>query len=370
MNNLQKRKICFTVSNDVSYDQRMEKICTSLSKNGFEVLLMGRIKNNSKALTPKNYRQKRLNCFLQKGFFFYMEFNLQLFLQLLFTDFDIICAIDLDTILPCYFVSAIKHKIRVYDAHELFTEQKEIVTRKNVQFVWNKIEALVLPRFNYGYTVNDFIQTFFQKRYGVSYEVIRNLPNKQFVNITDGNNSEHFIIYQGAVNEGRSFETIIPAMKNINSKLFIFGEGNFFTQTRQLIKEHSLEDKVFLKGNSLPADLKIITPQALFGLTVFEATGLNQIHSLSNRFFDYIMAGIPQVCIAFPEYKQLNDIYHVALMITDTDAASISNAMNKLLADTVLYQQLKQNCLKAREVLNWEYEEEPKLLNFYHHISK
>jgi hypothetical protein len=44
----------------------------------------------------------------------------------------IVC-VDLDTILPIYFASVIKGKNRVYDAHELFTEQKEIVTRPSVQ---------------------------------------------------------------------------------------------------------------------------------------------------------------------------------------------------------------------------------------------
>jgi hypothetical protein len=83
------------------------------------------------SLTPQAFKQKRLNCFFEKGFLFYTEYNLRLFFFLLFQKADIICAIDLDTILPVYFVTALKKQKRVYDAHELFTEQKEVITSRS-----------------------------------------------------------------------------------------------------------------------------------------------------------------------------------------------------------------------------------------------
>ena len=107
----------------------------------------------------------------------------------------------------------------------------------------------------------------------------------------------------------------------------------------------------------LPDELKKITPTATIAIMLFEQTGLNQYHSLANRFFDYIMAGIPQVCINYPEYKAINDIYRVAYMIEDTKPDTIADAFNVLLNDKALYQKLKANCLKARKVLNWESQE-------------
>jgi len=69
------------------------------------------------------------------------------------------------------------------------------------------------------------------------------------------------------------------------------------------------------------------------------------------------MAGIPQVCVDFPEYRKINDEFDVALMIGNTETNTIVSAMNNLLHDDVLYERLRQNCLKAREALNWEHEE-------------
>ncbi len=343
----------------------MQRICHSLVKEDFEVLLVGRLLKDSIPLKKNSYAQKRLKCFFNKGLSFYVEYNFRLFFFLLFQKVDFICAIDLDTILAVYFVSVLRNKKRVYDAHELFTEQKEIITRPFVHSIWLMIEKFTVPKFKNGYTVNQFIQNEFKIKYGVEYEVIRNLPIKPEINVSSS--IMNFIIYQGAVNEGRSFETLIPAMKKIETTLVICGKGNYFEQTKRLIEENKIANKVELRGYVSPDELFQLTPHAKFGLTLFESAGLNQYQSLSNRFFDYIMAGIPQVCVDFPEYKKINDEYNIAVMIENTEINTLVQTMNNLLNDTVVCERLRQNCLKARETLNWQ-NEEIKLKTFWKNI--
>ena len=76
---------------------------------------------------------------------------------------DCICAIDLDTILPCYFISRIKKVPRVYDAHELFCEMKEIVSRPAFIGFGKKLKNLQCPDFVNGYTVSKPIADEFRK---------------------------------------------------------------------------------------------------------------------------------------------------------------------------------------------------------------
>jgi glycosyltransferase involved in cell wall biosynthesis len=348
----------------------MQRICSTLATHGLEVTLVGRKMKNSITLTDQTFKQKRLYCFFQNGFAFYAEYNFRLFFYLLLKQADLFYAVDLDTILPHYFASAIKGKKRIYDAHELFTEQKEIVTRPAVHKFWMVIERFAVPKFKNGYTVNIFIKDELKRRYNVEYSIIRNLPKHYllFPSPQGEGLGVRFIIYQGAVNEGRSFETLIPAMKQVDASLKIYGKGNFFEQTKKLISKNKLEDKIELAGYVIPTQLKQLTQQAYFGLTLFEKTGLNQYYSLSNRFFDYIMAGIPQVCVNYPEYKTINDQYNVALMIDNTDEQTIADALNRLLHDKTLYEQLMQNCVIAREQLNWQ-EEEKKLMTFFREIK-
>lgn len=354
--------LVFTVTTDLSFDQRMQRICSSLSNNGYKVTLVGRQKKVSKTLPPQRYHQKRISCLFERGFLFYAEYQIRLFFFLMFQRMDAVCAIDLDTILPCLLISYIKSVPRVYDAHELFTEMKEVRSRRFVQRVWSAIEKIAVPRFSYGYTVSDGLSSEFYKRYAVSYSTIRNIPPLDTEPLPMDTNA--YLLYQGMVNEGRGFEQLVPAMRKIDHVLVVCGDGNFMPQLKNLIRQHGLQDKIILKGLVLPALLKDITRQAVIGINLVEKDGLNQYYSLPNKFFDYIQAGVPQVSMAYPEYKKLNDQYGVALLIEDLDPEAIANAINVLLSDEGLRSRLRQNCATAKLELNWQIEEQ-KLLRFY-----
>ncbi len=364
-NTASKATLVFTVTTDLTYDQRMIRICTSLANAGYDVTLIGRKLSSSILLSAQPFKQKRINCLFEKGKLFYAEYNIRLFFYLLFKKMDCIGAIDLDTILPCYFISRVKKTKRVYDAHELFCEMKEIVTRPVIYRMWKRIERFTVPKFSHGYTVNQPIADEFKKMYGVDYEVIRNIALLK--EIVPQEKKEKFILYQGAVNEGRSFETLIPAFKNINCKLIICGDGNFIQQAKQLVMSNNLVDKVIFKGKIKPEELTAITQQAYIGITLFDDKGLSNYYSLANRFFDYLHAGIPQLCVNYPVYAEINSQLSIALLVDDISSTNLATQLNNLLTNEVLYKELQQNCLTVRQTLNWQ-QEEKKLIRFYKSI--
>jgi len=213
----------------------MQRICGTLASNGYDVILVGRKLKGSLPLEQKKYRQKRIPCFFTKTKWFYAEYNIRLFFYLLFKRMDAICAIDLDTILPCLWISRWKKIPRIYDAHELFTELKEVITRPRVEKAWKRIEKKVVPKFQLGYTVSEGIAQEFNRRYGVEYKTIRNLPILEPLEPLEP--LEHFVLYQGAVNEARGLEWLVPAMQWVNCKLVICGDGNFMNQAKDLVKK-------------------------------------------------------------------------------------------------------------------------------------
>jgi len=357
--------IYFIVTNDLSYDQRMIRIATSLANAGFTINLVGRKLRNSIPLLHQPFRQKRISCLFTKGKLFYCEYNIRLFFYLLLKKMNCICAIDLDTILPVYVISKIKKVSRVYDAHELFCEMKEVVSRPEIYKVWKRIEKYSVPKFINGYTVNELIADEFNKMYSVDYEVIRNVPLKQHIHIPQ--KKEKYILYQGAVNEGRGFEDIIPAMKLVNPPLIICGDGNFMQKAKRLVSENELHNKIIFKGYLPPAELQKYTLNAWVGINLVDDKGLNNYYSLANRFFDYMHAGIPQLCVGFPSYREINEQSEIAVLITDLSPENIAKQINILLEDEVLYRRLQQNCLQALEIFNWQ-NEEPKLISFYKNL--
>ena len=379
------KKIIFTVTNDLTYDRRMQRICTSLAKAGYEVLLVGRELKDSQPFDNQYFKRKRFKLIFNKGKFFYIEYNIRLFFWLLFQRFDIVCAIDLDTILPCFLVKILSEwtpmkrggKIMVYDAHELFTEVPEVIRRPTIRKIWLNIECFVVPKLKHCYTVSQSVADEFERRYKVKFHLIRNLPLRTMDNGQRTMNNcplsivhcpLSIILYQGNLNEGRGLETAVEAMEDIENAVFwIAGEGDLSEILRGVVKQKKLENKVKFLGYILPENLPQITAQATIGLHISEDKGLSYRYSLANKFLDYIQAGVPQICTQFIEYQRLNEQYDVAILIDKTDKAMLVEAINRLLNDKIVYKKLKDNCLRAAEKLCWE-EEEKKLRAFYNQL--
>jgi len=362
---VQVKKIVFTVTNNLVFDQRMQRICSALAETGYDILLIGRQWPAPAPLTQSNYKQKRLFCFFNKGKLFYAEYNIRLFFFLLFTKADCICAIDLDTILPCYFVSKLKGCKRVYDAHEYFSQLDEVISRPAIYRFWHWVESKMIPRFRNGYTVCQSIAEEFQKNYNATYSVIRNVPVLHEQQITT--EQQPVLLYQGAVNKGRGLDKLLLSLKNIELHLWICGDGNYLSELKLLARSNNLDEKVVWYGMLSPSDLKIKTTSAMIAINPFAQKGLNQYLSLANKFFDYIHAAVPQIAMNYPEYKRINDTFNIAVLIDDLEPSTIAAAVNRLQKDPQLYQSLKQNCLAAKKELNWQ-KEKNKLIQFYHHL--
>lgn len=348
------KHIVFTVTNDLVYDQRMQRICTALSGSGFECTLIGRERSTSSPLAPYPFKQVRLRCWFDKGKLFYLEYNIRLFFALLTMRAYAFCAIDLDTALPVYCVAKIQRKPFVFDSHEYFSELEEVVTRPFVHKVWQWVEGFVMKRFDAAYTISDGYAQLFRERYGATFQVIRNVPFRRALTPVS---PEPYVIYQGALNVGRGLEESIRAMKEIDGLRFkIFGEGPLRKQLEDLILSEQLQGKVELCGAVSPEVLRDHTCKAFAGLTLFSSRGLHHQHSLANRFFDYLHAGIPQIAVDHAEYRNFNEEYDIALLIDGDRASNIQRALLKLQADPELYARLKRNCGRAAEENNWQKE--------------
>ncbi len=360
------KKLLFAVTTDLAYDQRMQRICGSLASHGYEVELVGRELPDSGPLQTQLYRQHRLRCRFHSGKRFYLEFMLRLFLYLRQRRYHAYCAIDLDTALPVYGVARLANKPFIYDAHEYFPEMVEVTNRKATKLAWTVVERFIITRTRYAYTVTESIAQVFCQKYQRRFEVIRNIP--PLVAYTPPARDSHTILYQGAVNAGRGLEQLLQAMVGLEAKLVICGTGDVLPQLRQQAKALGITHKVDFRGRVLPLELLPLARRCTIGVMLLENKGLSYYYSLANKFFDYIHAGLPQLVIDFPEYRQLNEAYQVGLM-TSLDVSEIQEKIARLLHDKTLYQQLVQNCDTAKKSLNWQ-QEEVKLLRFYEQLWK
>ena len=361
---LQKKKIIISVTNDLSTDQRVKKVCGTLNSMNYDILLIGRKRHTSLKL-KRPYRTKRMRLIFNKGALFYAEFNIRLFILLVFSKVDIYHANDLDTLLANYLAAIIRRKPIVYDSHEYFTGVPEIQNKKLVKKVWQTIEQFIFPKLKHIITVNQSIAQLYKEEYNKDLRILRNVPNKvetlklkskSELNIVE---DKDIIITQGAgININRGIEELVEAMQYLNNVcLIIIGDGDVIPQLKKRVLELKLENSIIFKGRMPYSEMMQYTQHAKLGLTIDKDTNTNYKYSLPNKLFDFIHAGIPILASKIIEVEKIIKKYQIGLFINNHEPTHIANQIKYALDNKELMSEWKSNTHHASKELNWEIEE-------------
>ena len=361
------KRILISVTNDLTTDQRVEKTCEVLSEIGYDVLLVGRKLKKSLPI-QRNYKTIRFRLLFNKGFLFYAEFNIRLFIFLLFTKKDLLFSNDLDTLLPNYIIGKLQNKKLVFDSHELFSEIPELVNKQQVKNVWLFLEKTIIPKLQNVITVSDSIKNHYHNLYGISAIVIRNIPKIKKIsqkNFEIDAEGKKVILYQGSVNIGRGIELMIDTMALLDEYLFIvIGDGDILEQLKEKVSNLSLHDKVKFIGKKTPEELKELTPNATIGMSLEEDLGLNYRYALPNKVFDYLHANVPVIVADLPEMRSLIKKHPIGEILTERTP--------KTLAKIIIYMtniSYEKELKTAKKELNWSKEKE-KLISIFSKLDK
>jgi glycosyltransferase involved in cell wall biosynthesis len=349
------------VTSDLVTDNRVHKVCSTLTAMGFDVLLAGRMIPSGLPLQQRKYKTIRFRLPFHKGPLFYASYNFRLFIFLLFSKFDLVLANDLDTLPAGFFASKMKGKPMVFDSHEYFTEVPELVARPFVRNIWAWIERQIVPRLKFAYTVNESLALLFEEKYGVPFHVVRNFPagvKEVFKQPGDFFGSAKIILYQGAVNINRGLEKAIKSMKFLEgAQLVIAGDGDIKEELEQMVLEEGLRLKVRFLGRIPIEQLQSITPEASVGISIEEDVGLNYHFALPNKLFDYIQARVPVLVSNLPEMAAVVRQYDIGKVIDSSDSLTLANVLSEMLDNSQQRELWKKNLDKAAGELTWENEE-------------
>ena len=358
------KKAIVSVTNDLYTDQRVNKVCVFLMDQGYDVLLVGRIRKSSVPLLERPYQTKRMRLLFETGPLFYASFSIRLFLFLLFRKADVLVSNDLDTLLPNYLAQKFKRKARlVYDSHEYFTEVPELINRPKVQKFWLKIERKIFPRLKSVYTVNESIAAIYSNLYSKEIKVVRNisplwsainLQTKQELGIPE---NSHLIILQGAgINIDRGAEEAVEAMCQIDAVLLIVGDGDVVEILKRKVKKLELTKKVLFFGKKPYHVMMNFTHFADIGLTLDKPSNLNYKLSLPNKVFDYMHTYTAVVATNIKEVAQVVTKNEIGTIVMDFTVNNLAESINSILNDQQLLAQYKENCKAAALTENWQRE--------------
>jgi glycosyltransferase involved in cell wall biosynthesis len=364
------KKITVSVISDLTTDQRVIRICTTLQQMGFEVMVYARCFSNSLALDNYLFKAKRIKCYFKKGILQYAEFNVKLFFKLLFTPTTYFLANDLDVLIPNYVLSKLRNKKLMYDTHEYFTGVPELKHSPTKKRIWKFFEDAIFPKLKMVYTVNNSVKNKYQSEYKNNIEVIRNVPittTKTVAEMPLHWQGKKILLLQGAgINEGRGGIELLLAMKHLHATyhLVFIGSGNQWNTIAQKRVELKLEDCVDMLPKMSPINLKKLTPLAHIGFSLDSFEDLNCLYNLPNKIFDYIHAGVPIIATEIPEVKLIIEQFQCGVCLKNYEPENIAQNIKSMVENKDMYIKYQQNCIIAAKELCWEIESK-KLIKIY-----
>jgi glycosyltransferase involved in cell wall biosynthesis len=385
------------VTNEVTYDSRVLKEAGTLSRQGFEVSILGLDRRGDSPPVDeregfvafhcrewrfgrwlRNRPEKPLN-FLGKALK-----ALRFFLFSLRGNGDIIHAHDLDA-LPFGFLAARRCRAKlVYDSHELAVEQW-VQGAGPGSFtvpitILSRLEGYIACRADAVITVNESIAQELARRYLIAPPLIlrncashrqegRRAPSLR--NLLGLPLPDRIVIHTGDLNpRGRALKELILALRDLSGIHLVFlGEGPMEKELSELARKEGLESMVHFLKPVLPEDLiSTIAEADLAAVTIKPHGSLNNLYSLPNKLFEAIAAGLPVVASDLPEIGQLVRAYQIGVLCHPEDPQDIARAIQEVLLPD-RYGTFKENLKQAQRELSWEKESQ-KLVDLYQRLVK
>lgn len=155
----------------------------------------------------------------------------------------------------------------------------------------------------------------------------------------------------------RGLEQIIDAVNDIpDVNLVLLGEGPLENDLRRRVRDHNLNDRIIFHRFVPIHQLISFISQADLGLSLLIPESENHRYALPNKFFEYIMAGVPVLASSIPTLEEYIRTYKVGRTVDPENRQQLAHTIQEMLNDPAALQTWKNNCRSAAKILNWEAE--------------
>ncbi|MBU1096598.1 MAG: hypothetical protein CVV23_13430 [Ignavibacteriae bacterium HGW-Ignavibacteriae-2] len=359
-----KKSVCIAFLGNAFNDTRVTNLVDSLTKEGFEVRVIS-FDWTSENFTGKDgniavFKLDKTNSHIK----YYLNFIKILFTQLRKTNCDYYVASDVYTLPLVTFFAKFKKKKIYYDCRELYPFLAGLRNRKYLQIAIRFIERVFISKVDKVIATAPMDAQFIQHYYKITDPIVlRNLPKikkcTESINLRGKLNipeNSKILLYQGVIFEGRGIGKTISALPKLEDAHFIvIGSGNKRKEYEKLAIDLGVEDRVHFIGTKSQEELINYTTEADYGLSLIENISLSYYYALPNKMFEYIAAGVPVICSALPQMKDIVDDYKVGWVL-DIENGNVASAIEKIMKEAPDKNTMKNVLEKASAELNWDVE--------------
>ena len=284
---------------------------------------------------------------------------------------DVVVAHDFETLPPAWAIARRAGAGLLYDAHELVTDQPQIVprTRLGVRRVL-AVERRLARRAAAVTTVGDALADELARRHGIRRPVVvRNAPyarasvpprDRGWLVELGVPEDARVAIYTGGLVPERGIEDLVAAAARVDGlHVVLMGPGQpaDLAELTAAAQRAGLDGRFHLAPAVRSDDVPAHAAAADVGVIPFRPLYLNHWLSLPNKLFEYLAAGLPIVTVAFPELERIVTAYGAGRTCPPEDPAALAAAIRAVLDDPAELERLRAGAARAAAELTWEREE-------------
>ena len=273
---------------------------------------------------------------------------------------DLILANDLQT-LPLALKVARGAKV-ILDAHEYAPRQNEDVLswRLLIQDYATYLCRKYIPQVHAMMTVCPGIAETYERDTGVKPLVMTSAPDYEDLepNVMSGNGRRIRLIHHGAAAPSRKIENMIRMMDDLDERfelnlMFVKSNPRYLRYLKRLAEKRSAIR--FLPPqpmHQLPRYLN----QFDIGVYLLEPTNFNHLHSLPNKFFEFIQARLGVAIGPSPEMARIVSEHNLGVISEDFSPKRLAQCLRHLDPKTINF--YKSQSHKAAQILSAEKNKE------------
>ncbi len=361
-------KLCNIVLNNFKSDSRVLKTSNSLISMGYDVNVVAlhdtdlpeREKKGNVDVVRINLLTRALPKWKPIQVLKYLEFVAKVVWR--YRDVKIIHCNDLNTLPVGLMIKLLGRNVRVvYDCHEYETEMNGLKGFEKKVMSW--LERCLIRYANAVITVSESIASEYARLYAIPEPyLVLNCPayikqkKKNLFRERFGIRSNQLIfLYQGGLSKGRGIEILLNAFaKRPDDRcvLVCMGYGSLestvqeFARRNSVIFYHPAVDQNVLLDHTSSAD---------FGVSFIEDSCLSYRYCLPNKFFEYLMAGIPVLTSNLFEMRRMVEAESVGLVAESNDLEGFMKALELALDLDIV--EMRRNVELVQRRYCWEEQE-------------
>lgn len=364
-------KIChLTTAHDREDVRIFYKMCTSLSREGFETSLIvvdGRgdeIRNNVQIYDEgrcKNRRDRILNA------------PSRVYKRAIRLDCELYHLHDPELIPIGLKLKRAGRKV-LFDSHEDVPKQllgKPYLTPVLLRFLsacYAKFERYACARFDAVITATPYIRDRFRKINPVTVD-IKNFPIiGELAAPPNHMKKRSTVCYVGGITAVRGIREMAQAMELLKSDIRLEIAGRFSPpELANECRHHLGWIKIDELGFIDRMAVRDLYSRSLAGLVTLQPT-INYVEALPVKMFEYMSAGIPVIASDFPLWRKIVEGHDCGICVDPLSPHAIAAAIQSIAEDPVRGYEMGQNGKRAvQELYNWKIEEQ-KLIQLYNKL--